>query len=28
MGTHAELLRSCEVYRKIAESQASLGDVA
>ena len=28
MGTHAELLRSCEVYREIAESQASLGDVA
>ena len=28
MGTHAELLRSCEVYREIAESQASLGDAA
>ena len=28
MGTHAELLCSCEVYREIAESQASLGDVA
>jgi len=28
IGTHAELLASCEVYRQIAESQASLGDVA
>jgi len=28
IGTHAELLESCEVYRQIAESQASLGEVA
>ena len=28
LGTHAELLKSCEVYRQIAESQASLGEVA
>jgi ATP-binding cassette, subfamily B, multidrug efflux pump len=28
MGTHGELLKSCEVYREIAESQASLGEVA
>ena len=27
-GTHAELLETCEVYRQIAESQASLGEVA
>jgi ATP-binding cassette subfamily B multidrug efflux pump len=27
-GTHAELLKVCEVYRQIAESQASLGEVA
>jgi len=27
-GTHAELLQSCAVYREIAESQASLGEVA
>jgi ATP-binding cassette subfamily B protein len=28
MGRHEDLLRSCEVYREIAESQASLGEVA
>jgi ATP-binding cassette subfamily B protein len=28
IGTHAELLKSCDVYREIAESQASLGEVA
>jgi ATP-binding cassette subfamily B protein len=28
IGTHSELLKSCEVYREIAESQASLGEVA
>jgi ATP-binding cassette subfamily B multidrug efflux pump len=28
IGTHAELLKSCEVYREIAESQATLGEVA
>ena len=28
IGTHAELLKSCEVYREIAESQASLDEVA
>lgn len=28
MGRHAELLQTCEVYRQIAESQASLGEVA
>ena len=28
LGTHAQLLKSCEVYRQIAESQASLGEVA
>lgn len=28
IGTHAELLRSCEVYREIAESQASIEEVA
>lgn len=28
IGRHAELLDSCEVYRQIAESQASLEDVA
>lgn len=28
IGTHAELLASCPVYREIAESQASLGEVA
>ena len=28
IGTHAELLKSCEVYRQIAASQASLGEVA
>jgi ATP-binding cassette, subfamily B, multidrug efflux pump len=28
IGTHAELLKSCEVYRQIAESQASLEEVA
>ena len=27
-GRHAELLETCEVYRQIAESQASLGEVA
>ncbi len=27
-GTHAKLLETCEVYRQIAESQASLGEVA
>ena len=27
-GTHAELLKSCAVYREIAESQATLGEVA
>ena len=28
IGTHAELLKTCEVYREIAESQASLEEVA
>ena len=28
IGRHAELLHTCEVYREIAESQASLGEVA
>jgi len=28
MGTHAELVESCAVYREIAASQASLGEVA
>ena len=28
IGTHAELLQTCEVYRQIAESQASLEEVA
>jgi ATP-binding cassette subfamily B protein len=28
IGTHAELLKTCEVYRQIAESQASLEEVA
>jgi ATP-binding cassette subfamily B multidrug efflux pump len=28
IGTHAELLASCDVYREIAESQASLEEVA
>ena len=28
IGTHAELLEACDVYREIAESQASLGEVA
>lgn len=28
IGTHAELLKSCPVYREIAESQATLGEVA
>ncbi len=28
MGRHAELLKTCEVYRQIAESQASLEEVA
>ena len=28
IGTHGELLKSCEVYRQIAESQASLEEVA
>jgi ATP-binding cassette subfamily B protein len=28
IGRHAELLTSCAVYREIAESQASLGEVA
>jgi ATP-binding cassette subfamily B multidrug efflux pump len=28
IGTHAELLRTCEVYREIAESQASIEEVA
>ena len=28
IGTHAELLRGCEVYREIAESQASIEEVA
>jgi ATP-binding cassette subfamily B multidrug efflux pump len=28
IGTHAELLKTCEVYREIAESQASLGEAA
>lgn len=28
IGTHAELLRDCPVYREIADSQASLEDVA
>jgi ATP-binding cassette, subfamily B, multidrug efflux pump len=28
IGRHADLVTSCEVYREIAESQASLGEVA
>lgn len=28
LGTHAELLQTCDVYRQIAESQASLEEVA
>jgi ATP-binding cassette, subfamily B, multidrug efflux pump len=28
IGTHAELLHSCEIYREIAESQASIEEVA
>ena len=28
IGRHAELLTTCAVYREIAESQASLGEVA
>ena len=28
IGTHAELIKTCAVYREIAESQASLGEVA
>jgi ATP-binding cassette, subfamily B, multidrug efflux pump len=28
IGAHPELLETCEVYREIAESQASLGEVA
>ncbi len=28
IGTHAELMESCAVYREIAESQASLEEVA
>lgn len=28
IGTHAELLQTCDVYRQIAQSQASLGEVA
>ena len=28
LGTHAELLQACDVYRQIAESQASLEEVA
>jgi ATP-binding cassette subfamily B protein len=28
IGRHAELLESCAVYREIAESQASLEEVA
>lgn len=28
IGTHAELMKSCEVYREIAESQASIEEVA
>lgn len=28
IGTHAELMRACDVYRQIAESQASLEEVA
>jgi ATP-binding cassette subfamily B protein len=28
IGTHAELMRSCEVYRQIARSQASREEVA
>ncbi len=28
IGTHADLLETCAVYREIAESQASLGEVA
>jgi ATP-binding cassette subfamily B multidrug efflux pump len=28
MGKHAELLETCPIYREIAESQASLGEVA
>ena len=28
IGTHAELIRDCAVYREIADSQASLEDVA
>jgi len=28
IGTHADLIETCDVYREIAESQASLGEVA
>ena len=28
IGTHGELLKSCEVYREIVASQASLEEVA
>jgi ATP-binding cassette subfamily B multidrug efflux pump len=28
IGTHADLVETCEVYREIAESQASLEEVA
>jgi ATP-binding cassette subfamily B protein len=28
LGTHTELIRSCAVYREIAESQASIEEVA
>jgi ATP-binding cassette, subfamily B, multidrug efflux pump len=28
IGKHADLIKTCEVYREIAESQASLGEVA
>jgi ATP-binding cassette subfamily B protein len=28
IGAHADLLKTCEVYREIAESQASLEEVA
>jgi ATP-binding cassette subfamily B protein len=28
MGTHAELMKTSDVYREIAESQASLEEVA
>lgn len=28
IGTHADLMKTCDVYREIAESQASLGEVA